>query len=58
MIKELYKPSKTVREKNGFMRPYIDTKGSLMMKEIGLDPKNPREKGWDGYGDKKLNRSH
>ena len=55
--KELYKPSKTVREKNGFMRPYIDTKGSLMMKEIGLDPKNPREKGWDGYGDKKLNRS-
>lgn len=54
---QLFKPNKTVRNKEGFERIYIDTKGSMKMPEIGKDPKNPVQKGWDNYGDDKLNRS-
>ena len=53
----LYRPSKSVREKEGFKRAYIDTKGSLKMPEIGSDPLNPVKKGWEGYGDSALGRS-
>ncbi len=55
--KDLYKPSKKVREDLGFARMYIDTKGSMKMPEIGTDPLNPVQKGWEGYGDKALGRS-
>jgi len=54
---QLFKPSKSVRNKEGFERIYIDTKGSMKMPEIGKNPKKPVEKGWEYYGDKKLNRS-
>ena len=53
----LYRPSKSVREKEGFKRAYIDTKGSLKMPEIGSDPLNPVKKGWEQYGDSALGRS-
>ena len=55
--KVLYRPSKSVREKEGFKRAYIDTKGSLKMPEIGSDPLNPKTKGWEQYGDSQLGRS-
>jgi len=54
---QLYKPGKALRESEGFARMYIDTKGSLRMPEIGLDPLNPVKTGWEGYGDKALGRS-
>ena len=54
---QLYKPTKVTREREGFGRMYIDTKGSLKMPEIGADPLNPVKPGWEGYGDKALGRS-
>ena len=53
---QLYRPSKKVREDEGFGRTYIDTKGSMKMKEIGTNPPLTSQKGWERYGDKKLNR--
>ena len=54
--KQLYRPSKKVREDEGFARTYIDTKGSMKMREIGINPPLTSQKGWQGYGDKALNR--
>lgn len=54
---QLFKPSKSVRNAEGFERIYIDTKGSMKMPEIGNNPKKPVKKGWEYYGDKKLDRS-
>ena len=54
---QLYKPTKRIRESEGFKRAYIDTKGSLKMPEIGDDPLNPNTRGWEQYGDSKLGRS-
>ena len=61
---QLFKPDKKTRNGEGFERIYIDTKGSMKMPEI-YGPKDttieakwgtPKEKGWDYYGDKALNR--
>jgi len=54
---QLYRPTKSVREREGFKRAYIDTKGSLKMPEIGDDPFNPNTRGWEQYGDSQLGRS-
>ena len=54
---QLYRPTKAVREQEGFKRAYIDTKGSLKMPEIGDDPFNPNTRGWEQYGDSQLGRS-
>ena len=61
---QLFKPDKKTRNQEGFERIYIDTKGSMKMPEI-YGPKDtpiktkwgtPKEKGWEYYGDKALNR--
>ena len=61
---QLFKPDKRTRNSEGFERIYIDTKGSMKMPEI-YGPKDTeiqakwgtaKEKGWDYYGDKALNR--
>ena len=62
--KQLFKPDKKTRNSEGFERIYIDTKGSMKMPEI-YGPKDTdikakwgtaKEKGWEFYGDKALNR--
>ena len=55
--KELFNPKSAVRNLEGFKRAYINTKGSLKMSEIGFDPPKTSKKGWEWYGDERLNRS-